>query len=52
MVSCYDCDRFAIECRGIVPPIEYRDCVHEYCRLFKAHSWKDELYKPGMSSRI
>lgn len=52
MVSCYDCDRFGTECRGIVPPIEYRDRMHDYCRLFKPHTWQDELYKPSMASRI
>ncbi len=52
MVSCYGCDRFGTECRGILPPIEYRDSIDEYCRLFKPHSWQDELYKPGMKSRI
>jgi|GEM_PF-2330965 len=52
MVSCYDCDRFGTECRGIIPPMEYRDRMDEYCRLFKAHTWQSELYKPSMSSRI
>lgn len=52
MASCYDCDRFGTECRGIVPPMEYRGRVHEYCRLFKEVPWRGELYKPGGSSRI
>ena len=37
MVSCYDCDRFATDCRGIVPPIEFRDTIDEGSRHFKAH---------------
>lgn len=52
MVSCYDCDRFGTECKGVVPPTEFRDRVDEYCRLFKAVSWRQEMYKPGGSSRI
>jgi len=52
MVSCYDCDRFGTECKGVVPPMEFRDRIHEYCKNYKAVSWRDELYKSGGSSRI
>jgi hypothetical protein len=32
--------------------MEYRNKVDGYCKLFKAVSWRDELYKPGGKSRI
>ena len=50
MVSCYDCERFGISCLGIVPPMEYKDRVHEYCTMFKAVWWRHELYKPSGKS--
>jgi hypothetical protein len=52
MVSCYDCEHFGTRCRGVVPPIEYRDRIDEYCRYFTVVSWRGELYKPGGESRI
>ena len=52
MVSCYDCEHFGTECRGIVPPIEYRDRIDQYCKNFKVVKWRSELYKPGGESRI
>ncbi|HIH00980.1 TPA: hypothetical protein HA259_02695 [Thermoplasmata archaeon] len=52
MVSCYDCDLFGTKCRGIVPPIEYRDRIDQYCANFKVVGWRSELYKPGGVSRI
>ena len=52
MVSCYDCDLFSTKCVGIVPPIEYRDRIDEYCPLFTVVSWRTELFKPEGKARI
>ncbi len=52
MVSCYDCDRFGIECKGILPSMEYRDRIDEYCKRYKQVPWRDQLYKSGGSPRI
>jgi hypothetical protein len=52
MVSCYDCDHFGTLCRGIVPPIEYRNTIDQYCENFKVVKWRSELYKPGGETRI
>ena len=52
MVSCYDCERFSNRCPGMVPPLEYRDRMDDYCRLFVIVSWRTELYKPAGKARI
>jgi hypothetical protein len=52
MVSCYDCEHFGIKCAGIVPPIEFRDRIDEYCSLFTMVSWRDEMYKPAGTARM
>jgi len=52
MVSCYDCDHFGTKCNGIVPPIEFRDRVDEYCAKFKVIGWREQLYKPAGRSRM
>lgn len=52
MVSCYDCEHFGTKCDGIVPPIEYRDRVDEFCKRFVMVKWRDQLYKPGGKTRI
>jgi hypothetical protein len=52
MVSCYDCELFGIECKGVVPPMEFRNRIHEYCEHFKVVAWRKELFKPGGTSRI
>ncbi len=52
MVSCYDCEHFGTKCSGIVPPIEHRDRIDEYCDRFTVISWRDQLYKPEGRSRI
>ncbi|MDH3364569.1 MAG: hypothetical protein OEM29_00970 [Thermoplasmata archaeon] len=52
MVSCYDCDHFGTRCRGILPPMKYRDTIDEYCENYKVVEWRRELYKPGGETRI
>jgi len=52
MVSCYDCEHFGTKCNGIVPPIEYRDRIDEYCDKFTVISWREQLYKPAGKSRM
>jgi len=52
MVSCYDCEHFGTRCNGIVPPMEYRDRIDEYCKMFKVVQWRHELYKRGGVSRL
>lgn len=52
MVSCYDCEHFGAKCVGVVPPIEFRDSIDEYCRLFMIASWRDEMYKPAGTARL
>ena len=50
MTFCYDCDHFGIGCRGIVPPMEFKDRLDEFCRWFEELSWRDQLYKPAGST--
>ncbi len=50
MTSCYDCEHFGIECRGIVPPMDFKDRVNELCRRFEELRWHDQLYKPAGST--
>jgi hypothetical protein len=52
MVSCYDCEHFGGKCNGIVPPMEFRDCMDESCALFVMASWRTEMYKPRGKVRI
>jgi hypothetical protein len=52
MVSCYDCDHFGTRCKGILPPMKFRDTIDEYCENYKVVEWRKELYKPGGESRI
>lgn len=52
MVSCYDCEHLGIRCLGIVPPVEYRDRVDEYCRRFDVVQFRHELYKTTGTSRL
>ena len=52
MVSCYDCDHFGTRCKGILPPMEYRDRIDEYCENFKVVGWRGELHKPSGETRI
>ena len=52
MVSCYDCEHFGIKCVGVVSPIEFRDRIDDYCRLFTVASWRDEMYKPAGTARM
>jgi hypothetical protein len=52
MVSCFDCEHFGTQCRGIVPPIEYRDRVDEFCANFVVVAWRDEMYKPAGATRV
>jgi len=51
MVSCYDCENFGTKCTGIVPPLESKDRIDEYCRLFRVLPWRVELYEPSGSAR-
>ena len=50
MTSCYDCEHFGTGCRGIVPPMEYKDRVDEFCKRFEELRWRDQLYKPAGST--
>jgi hypothetical protein len=52
MVSCYDCDHFGTRCKGILPPMKFRDTIDEYCENYKVVEWRKELYKPSGESRI
>jgi hypothetical protein len=52
MVSCYDCEHFGTACKGIVPPIEFRDTVNEYCAKFLVVPWRSEMYKPEGRTRM
>jgi hypothetical protein len=52
MVSCYDCEHFAVRCLGIVPPLSFRDRIDDYCKMYKAVQWRHELYKPSGVSRL
>lgn len=52
MVSCYDCDHFGTHCKGILPPMEYRDRIDAYCENFKIVGWRSELHKPSGETRI
>jgi len=52
MVSCYDCEHFGTACKGIVPPMEYRDRMDEFCRKFVELRFRDQLYKPDGASRL
>ena len=52
MVSCYDCELFGTDCPGIVPPIEYRDRIHDYCRRYKAVGWRRGMHKPDGRTRL
>ena len=52
MVSCWDCEHFGTACRGIVPPIEFRDCVNEYCAKFLMVAWHNEMYKSEGRTRM
>jgi len=35
MTSCHDCEHFGTECKDIVPPMEFKDRIDEFCRNFK-----------------
>jgi len=52
MTSCYDCEHFGIACKGIVPPMEFKDRVDEFCKNFKELRYRDQLYKPSGSSLL
>jgi len=52
MVSCYDCEHFGIYCKGVVPPIEFRDRIDEFCDRFAVVRWRGELNKGDGQSRI
>ena len=44
MISCYDCGNFGTKCTGIVPPLEFKDRIDGYRRLFRVLPWRDEIY--------
>jgi hypothetical protein len=52
MVSCYDCEHFGTKCKGVVPPIEFRDRIDKFCAKFRVVAWRDEMYKPTGSTRV
>ena len=52
MVSCHHCELFCTRCNGIVPPMEYRDMIDQYCPLFTVVAWRTERYKPEGRARI
>ncbi len=52
MVSCWDCEYFGTKCQGVVPPIEYRDKIDQYCAKFKVISWRGQMYKPEGRARM
>ena len=52
MVSCYDCEHFAVRCLGIVPPIRFRDRIDNCCKMYKVVQWRHELCKSTGVSRL
>jgi len=52
MTSCYDCEHFGAGCKGIVPPMQFKDRIGEFCRNFTELKWRDQLYKPSGSTLL
>ena len=52
MYTCYDCNLFGNGCKGLLPPIEYRNKLEEYCHKFQLVPWRDDMFKPAGKTRI
>ena len=52
MYTCYDCKRFGVGCKGIIPPEEYRHDLEKYCKEFLVNEWRKEMFKEGGNERI
>lgn len=52
MYTCYDCEYFGSRCEGMIPPMEFRNNLENYCNKFVLNKWRKDMFKDSGTKRL
>jgi hypothetical protein len=52
MYTCYDCELFGTSCDGLIPPMEFRNKLEEFCKKFVLIKWRNDMFKDTGTKRL